>query len=257
MLLNLFNAQLRLFYFPLPLVLCMLMAMALPSLIFAQAAVPPVLSVQAVDSAAYQITIETKNTETKNVTDGKQNDESDRLLPKRLSPGEKILWGEKGLMRLTGLYPLTEDSRLNELSLRRGLLTAHEIGGFVTLGAMMTTVVFGQLRVNGDATMARPHKNWAKATIVSYFLTASMSLLSPPPMVRRSSWSSISIHKGLAFIHFSGMILTPLLAEGIAMEERRSGADPDRIDRDKAKVHLVSGYLTTVAFASALMVITF
>ncbi len=179
------------------------------------------------------------------------------LLPALLSPGEKLMWGEHGLMRATGAFPLTEESRLKELNLRRTMLTAHEIGGFLTLGAMVTTVVYGQLTLNGDRRFADTHTNWAAATIFSYFLTASMSLLCPPPMVRRNNWNTVSIHKGLAFIHFTGMILTPLLADGIALDEGRSNTSQTKIDRDKARVHQISGYITTAAFASALMVITF
>ncbi len=191
------------------------------------------------------------------VLDSGTNVQADPLLPVNLSPGEHILWGQHGLMRSIGAFPFTEESREKELSLRRTMLTIHETGGFITLGAMLTTVVYGQLTLNGYTSLGDTHELWAQATIWSYFLTASMSLLSPPPMVRRSEWSTVSIHKGLAIIHFSGMILTPLLAEGIAMEERGSGTNRDKIDRDKARIHQVSGYITTAAFAGALMVITF
>ncbi len=182
---------------------------------------------------------------------------SDPLLPDILSPGEKIIWGEKGLMRITGLYPLTEESREKELGLRRTMLNVHEIGGFLTLGAMVTTAVYGQLTLNGYKSLGETHKTLAGATIASYFLTAGLSLLSPPPMVRRKEWNTISIHKGLAIIHFTGMVLTPLLAEGIAMNEEGSGKTSLQIDRDKALVHQISGYITTFAFASAMAVITF
>ena len=189
--------------------------------------------------------------------DSGTNVTADPLLPEILGPGEHMLWGHHGLMRSIGAFPLTEESREKELSLRRTMLTIHQAGGFITLGAMLTTVVYGQLTLNGNTSLGDTHKLWAQATIWSYFLTASMSLLSPPPMVRRSEWSTVSIHKGLAVIHFSGMILTPLLAEGIAMEERGSGTNRGKIDRDKARIHQVSGYITTAAFAGALMVITF
>lgn len=167
------------------------------------------------------------------------------------------MWGEHGMMRWTGLFPLTEESREKELGLRRTMLTVHEIGGFITLGTMLTTVVYGQLTLNGYKSLGDTHKNWASATIASYFVTAGLSLLSPPPSIRRKEWSTISIHKGLALIHFSGMVLTPLLADGVAMNERGTGKTGLQIDRDKARIHQISGYITTVAFASAMAVITF
>lgn len=180
----------------------------------------------------------------------------DPLLPEVMSPGERIMWGEKGLMRRIGAFPLTEESREKEMGLRRTMLTIHEIGGFATLAAMLTTVVYGQLTLNGNLSLGETHQAWATATIISYFTTASLSLLSPPPMVRRKEWNTVSIHKGLAIVHFTGMILTPLLADGIAREERGSSS-PAKINRDKAHIHQVSGYITTATFAAAMMVITF
>jgi hypothetical protein len=164
-----------------------------------------------------------------------------------------MMWGEHGLMRLIGAYPLTEDSREREIRLRRTMLTAHEVGGFLTLASMIATVTFGQMTLNGREDLGETHETLAGVTIGSYFLTAALSLMSPPPMVRRKEWNTISIHKGLALVHFTGMVLTPLLADGIAGE----GGNQGRIDRDKARVHQVSGYITTAAFATAMLVVTF
>jgi hypothetical protein len=180
----------------------------------------------------------------------------DPLLPEIMSPGERLMWGRHGLMRTIGAFPLTEESREKEMGLRRTMLTIHEIGGFATLAAMLTTVVYGQLTLNGNLSLGETHQAWATATIISYFTTASLSLLSPPPMVRRKEWNTVSIHKGLAIVHFTGMILTPLLAEGVAREERGSSS-PAKIDRDKAHIHQISGYITTATFAAAMMVIAF
>ncbi len=178
------------------------------------------------------------------------------LLPEVMGPGERLLWGKNGWMRSIG-FPLTEESRLKEINLRRTMLTLHEVGGFLTLGAMITTAVYGQLTINGNTSLGDTHKAWASATIASYFTTAALSLLCPPPLIRRQEWNTVSIHKGLAIIHFTGMILTPLLADGIAMQERSNGTAQVKINHDKAQIHQISGYITTVAFASALMVITF
>lgn len=178
---------------------------------------------------------------------------ADPLLPEIMGPGERLMWGEHGLMRLIGAFPLTEDSREREIRLRRTMLTAHEVGGFLTLASMIATVTFGQMTLNGREDLGETHETLAGVTIGSYFLTAALSLMSPPPMVRRKEWNTISIHKGLAFVHFTGMVLTPLLADEIAGE----GANQGRIDRDKARVHQVSGYITTAAFATAMLVVTF
>lgn len=180
---------------------------------------------------------------------------SDPLLPEVLSPGERVMWGEHGLMRITGIYPLTEESREKEFGLRRTMLTIHEVAGFATLAAMIATATYGQLTLNGNTSLGETHETLASITIGSYFFTAAMSLLSPPPAIRRKEWNTISIHKGLAIVHFTGMIVTPLLADEIA--RRNPGATKETIDRDKAHVHQISGYITTAAFAGAMMVVTF
>src|SRR4051812_13237484 len=118
------------------------------------------------------------------------------LLPEVLSPGERLMWGEHGLMRRIGAYPLTEESREKELSLRRTMLTVHQVGGFATLAALVTTVVLGQLTLNGNTDLADYHTTMAAGAITLYFTTAALSLFSPPPMVRRNEWNTISIHKG-------------------------------------------------------------
>ncbi len=183
--------------------------------------------------------------------------QSDPLLPDVLSPGERIMWGEHGLMRITGIYPLTEESREKELGLRRTMLTVHQIAGFATLASMIATATYGQLTLNGYTSLGETHKTLANVTIGAYFFTAAMSLLSPPPSIRRKEWNTVSIHKGLAIVHFTGMILTPLLANGVAMNERGSGTSTLQIDRDKAHIHQISGYITTVAFAGAMVAVTF
>ncbi|MEO6095307.1 MAG: hypothetical protein ABIW76_06415 [Fibrobacteria bacterium] len=180
---------------------------------------------------------------------------ADPLLPEVMSPGERIMWGEHGLMRITGIYPLSEESREKEFGLRRTMLTVHQMAGFATLAAMIATATYGQLTLNGYTSLGETHQTLADITIGSYFFTAAMSLLSPPPAIRRKEWNTISIHKGLAIVHFTGMVVTPLLADGIAY--RNPGASQETIDRDKAQVHQISGYITTATFAAAMMVVTF
>jgi hypothetical protein len=70
-------------------------------------------------------------------------------------------------------------------------------------------------------------------------------MITPPPTVRRKQWSSISWHKALAAVHFTGMIVTPIL--GSQIED----------DYDKRHLHQYAGYTTLAAFAGAMMVVTF
>ncbi len=170
---------------------------------------------------------------------------ADPLLPAILSPGEKLMWGEHGFMRAIGAYPLNEESREKELQLRRTMLTLHQLGGFITLASMVATAFAGQMIINGNESYERYKGPLAWSTVGLYFTTASLSLFSPPPVIRRPGWSSIQLHKTLAWVHFSGMIITPLL--GTLIE-----------DKHELRVfHQTTGYVTTAAFAGAMIAVTF
>jgi len=169
--------------------------------------------------------------------------QADPLLPDRLSPGEKMFWGEHGLMR--GSYPLTEDGRERELGLRRTMLTMHELGGFITLASMVATAFAGQMIINGDDSYKKYKIPLAYTTVGLYFTTATLALLTPPPVLRRPGFNSIALHKTLAWVHFSGMIITPLLGRMIEEQD------------DRRLFHQTTGYVTTAAFAGAMISVTF
>ena len=59
------------------------------------------------------------------------------LLPERMIFTQKLFWGEKGLLRKTGIAPLNLENREKELQLRRKMLKAHQIIGYTTLAAMV------------------------------------------------------------------------------------------------------------------------
>jgi hypothetical protein len=174
-----------------------------------------------------------------------------RLLPENMSFMERGLWGENGVLRGMGIAgPLTVEARKSELSARRTMLTAHQIGGFATLGLMLTTVYFGQQYLDHGLRNDRDlHQTFVTATIISYSATALLSVLSPPPVIRRDEVSTTTIHKTLAWVHVAGMIVTPLLGAAIS----RRGASFE----DRARYHQVSAYITTAVFAASMIIITF
>jgi hypothetical protein len=168
---------------------------------------------------------------------------------------ERNLWSENGLFRSLGIAsPLTPESRKSELKLRRTMLVAHETSGFVTLGLMLTTIVYGQKVINQindnhpSLSLRRTHIGFADATIATYSLTALLSLLSPPPVIRRDEMSTLSYHRALAWIHVTGIIITPIIA---ALAKRRGASYESTL-----RIHQVSGYITTTAFAASMIVIT-
>ena len=182
------------------------------------------------------------------------------LLPENISFMENGLWGEHGFFRSIGIAgELTPQSRKSELSARRTMLTMHQIGGFVTLGLMGATLYYGQKTLNEsyDPGLTRAnqskHNEFVTYTLISYGLTAMLAVLSPPPLIRRDETSTTSIHKTLAWVHFTGMILTPILG---SMVRKRSG-HYSYIDIPTAHFHQVAAYVTTGVFAASMIVITF
>ena len=173
-----------------------------------------------------------------------------RLLPKRLSFGEKFLWGEHGLVRTLGIEPpLSPQERMSEIRLRRTMLTAHQIGGFTTLALMLTADYFGQLTIDGDRKAGDINQTIIAATIISYSATGLLAVLSPPPLIRRGEGGTVALHKTLAWIHLIGMIVTPIL--GSTIRHHRL------FNMDQAHSHQVAGYLTTAVLATSMLVIVF
>jgi hypothetical protein len=178
-----------------------------------------------------------------------------RLVPDNVSFMERGLWGENGFFRSIGIAgPLTPESRKSELAARRTMLTMHQIGGFVTLGLMGASLYYGQRALDySDRTEMNKHQQFVTYTIISYGLTGMLAVISPPPLIRRNETSTTTIHKTLAWLHFAGMVLTPIVG---SMVRKRSGR-LSYTDLSTARFHQVSAYATAGVFAASLIVITF
>ena len=184
-------------------------------------------------------------------------EEKPKLLPDKISFGEKIFWGEHGVFRGIGIAsPLTPEVRKHELSVRRAMLTMHQIGGFLALASMIGTAWTGQRTLNdpGNRALKNDHQKMILATVITYSLTASLSILSPPPLIRRDQEGTTGLHKTLAWFHVAGMILTPILG---SMVSQRGVKGSLGINIDKAHFHQYAGYITTAIFAASMIVITF
>jgi len=138
------------------------------------------------------------------------SNEETPLLPERMVFTQKLLWGEKGLLRTTGIAPLTIEQRHKELKVRRAMLVTHQVFGYATLAAMVAQGIIGGKLYNGDYELYELHKNMATVVNVGYFTTAGLSLFAPPPLINKKvrGFSSIKAHKTLATIHFSAMVAT-------------------------------------------------
>jgi hypothetical protein len=169
------------------------------------------------------------------------------LLPEKISLVESALWSKNGLFRKLGFTgELSPEQRQKEINWRRTFLTIHQTSGLITLGLMLASCYTGQMWLDGKSDSPDLHKTLVTATITGYSLTGLMALITPPPSIRRDEFSTISIHKTLAWLHLSGMVLTPILG----------GLIDDSKDYYKsAHFHQTSAYITTAIYTSAMLVI--
>jgi len=138
----------------------------------------------------------------------------EKLLPDHIIFTQRLLWGKKGLMRNFDAFELTPEKRAHELKIRRTMLVSHQILGSLTSLGMLAQGIVGTKLYNGDRSIKDLHKGIAAGVNIGYFTTASLSLFAPPKMLNeRKGFSSIKIHKYLAVIHITSMILTNVLAD--------------------------------------------
>jgi len=180
----------------------------------------------------------------------KEQDSTTELLPKKMLLTQRVLWGQKGLLR--PISPLTATNREKELKLRRGMLVAHQVLGFVTLGGMVGQGITGTMLYKNKPNVGEIHKNLAVAINTTYSATAIMSLFTPPPLINRDKkLSAIRLHKWLAVVHMGGMIGTNILAN--AMEESKNIDDYNRLK----KFHRAAAFTTFASYAAAVITIKF
>jgi hypothetical protein len=121
---------------------------------------------------------------------------------------KKLFWGEKGIVRKLNLAP---NSRIEELKLRSEMLQLHQKLGLLNLGLLSYQMYLGSSMYEGDhRDYGTSHKYLGYSTFSVYMLTAGLQFLSPPAFRYSKGYSSIKIHRYLSYIHFVGMILTPI-----------------------------------------------
>ena len=169
------------------------------------------------------------------------DNENVQLLPNRMILSQKLIWGEKGLLRKIGISKLSIENREKELILREKMLKAHQIIGYVTFAAMIAQGIIGGKLYNGENDLYDTHKNLGNFVTTSYFLGAGLSLLAPPPLVSKEikGLNNIRAHKILANLHLPAMIATNIYS-----------------DRDR-DIHKASAYTSFASYTLAIIAITF
>ncbi|GAB3793682.1 hypothetical protein GCM10028819_05730 [Spirosoma humi] len=172
------------------------------------------------------------------------------LLPHKMIFTQRAFWGPKGLLRSMKIAPLTPDGRAHELKVRRTMLIAHQIGGFVTLAGFIAQGIIGAKLYNAKGQDYVDTKKWHERSAtfinVTYGTTLLLSLTAPPPVVgARKGFTTIKLHKYLAIVHLTGMVATNVLAH---MIDENASLKP---------YHRAAAYTTFGAYAASILAITF
>ena len=175
------------------------------------------------------------------------NTEKPSLLPEKMIFSQRILWGEKGLLRKTGIVKLSLENREKELVIRERMLKAHQIIGYITFAGMIYQGILGGKLYNGDYSVYDTHKKLGNIVTASYFTGAALSLFSPPPLVNRKKegLNNIRLHKILANVHVPAMVITNIYAD--KQYEKKSYKE----------IHKVSAYTAVASYTLAMVTIIF
>ena len=172
------------------------------------------------------------------------------LLPHKMIFTQRVFWGPKGLLRTMKIAPLTSEGRAHELKVRRTMLVAHQIGGFITLAGFVAQGLLGAKLYNAKGQDYIDTKKWHERSAtfinVTYGTTLLLSLTAPPPVVgAKRGFTSIKLHKYLAIVHLTGMVATNILAHMIDNNP------------DLKPIHRAAAYTTFGAYAASIVALTF
>ena len=102
--------------------------------------------------------------------------ETQNLLPSSMIFTQRLLWGEKGLIRTTKILPLNIKNREKELKIRRRMLKAHQVIGYATLAGMVAQGILGTKQYNGQYKLYKTHKMIGNITTASYFIEFGIAI---------------------------------------------------------------------------------
>jgi hypothetical protein len=152
----------------------------------------------------------------------------------------------------------TQKALTQKLELRRKMLQLHQLGGFVTLGLMGTTVVLGQLNYSdkygggGDTERFMVWHRWLGiSTAVVFAATGALAVFAPSPLEKPVRLDTATVHKIALAIASAGIVAQIILGPVIASKQGQLS------QRDFALAHQIVGYTTLVATAAGAVAFTF
>jgi hypothetical protein len=139
-----------------------------------------------------------------------------------------------------------EQARLDR---RTHMLKIHQKMGLITAGPLLATIMLGA-GAGGHQTSSTTrdlHAALGATTAGLYFTTAYFAIFAPR-IPGTETKGPIRIHKALAWVHGTGMILTPILGE-MAFQQKSRGERVHGI----AQAHGAVGVITGIAYGAALL----
>ena len=172
------------------------------------------------------------------------------LLPHKMLFTQRVFWGPNGLLRVMNVAPLTAEGREKEQKVRRFMLIAHQVTGYVTaVGFVVQGILEAKLN-NATGTdynrLYSAQQTAATITNIAYGTTALLSLTAPPKLLTdQKGVSRVRLHKYLAIIHLTGFVATNILARKVAQ------------NAELRPYHQAASVTTLAAFAPALIALKF
>ena len=145
-----------------------------------------------------------------------------------------------------------------KIGLRRKLLQLHQLGGFLTLGALTLTVVSGQLNYQdkygggGDTARFRQlHLLSSYGAAAIFATTGLLAILAPNPTDKPVRLDTATLHK--IFL----AIATAAMVSEVVLGPLTGSAEGTLRQRDLALAHQIIGYTALASTAAGFFVLTF
>ena len=139
------------------------------------------------------------------------------------------------------------------LDRRTHMLMMHQRLGLITTAPLIATLIAsgGAAGKNSSATGRDVHAALGIVTAGMYFTTASYAIRAPR-IAGAPTRGPIRLHKTLAWVHGTGMILTPILG-AMAYDQRNKGEKVHGI----AAAHSGVAWVTGIAYGAAILSVSF
>ena len=143
-----------------------------------------------------------------------QFQDSIKLLPEKYLFTQRILWGERGLMRYFNAFKLSPTSRDLEMNIRSVMITSHQYLAFASLIGMVGTGITGQNLYNGNRKIKDLHEGLSTFTNITYFTSLGTILFAPPPRKNRAKgFTKFRIHRAFSIVHVASMLAVNILSD--------------------------------------------